>query len=92
MNPQASPVMSMLPIIIIFFIFYFLLIRPQQQKQKEHLEMLKKLKKNDEVITGGGIYGTIVNVKDDTFVLRVDDNCKIEIQKNSVAILKKSQG
>lgn len=91
MNPQGSPLMSMLPIIIIFFIFYLLLIRPQQQKQKEHLEMLKKLKKNDEVITNGGIYGTIVNVKDDTFVLRVDDNCKIEVQKNSIAVLKKSQ-
>ena len=88
---QPSPIMSMLPILLIFIIFYFFLIRPQQKKQQEHLGMIKKLKKNDEVITNGGIYGTIVNVKDNSFVLRIDDNCKIEVQKNSVAVLKKTR-
>ena len=83
MPQQASPMMSMLPILLIFIIFYFLLIRPQQKKQQEHQEMVKRLKKNDEVITNGGIHGTVVNVKDNTVVLRVDDNCKIEIQRNS---------
>lgn len=89
---QPSPIMSMMPIILIFIIFYFLLIKPQQKRQKEHQEMVKTLKKNDEVITNGGIYGTIVNVKENSVVLRVDDNCKMEIQKNSVGVLKKSQG
>jgi preprotein translocase subunit YajC len=91
MNGQPSPLMGMMPFVLIFVIFYFLLIKPQQKKQKEHEEMLKKLKKNDEVVTGGGIHGTIVNVKDDTVVLRVDDNCKLEVQKSSVALLKKSR-
>lgn len=87
---QPSPLVSMLPILLIFLVFYLLLIRPQQKRQREHQEMLKKIKKNDEVITNGGIYGTIVNVKDNSVVLRVDDNCKIEVQKNSIAVLKKS--
>lgn len=87
---QPSPMVSMLPIFLIFIIFYFLLIKPQQKKQQEHVEMQKKLKKNDEVITNGGIHGTIVNVKDNSFVLRVDDNCKIEVQKSAVSALKKT--
>ena len=89
---QASPLAGMLPFFLIFFIFYFLLIRPQQKKQQEHQELLKKLKKNDEVMTNGGIHGTIVNVKDDTVTLRVDDNCKLEVQKSSISAVKKSRG
>jgi preprotein translocase subunit YajC len=88
---QPSPIMSMLPIFLIFFIFYFLLIRPQQKKQQEHQEMVKKLGKNDEVVTNGGIHGTIVNVKDETVVLRVDDNCKMEVQRNSIAAIRKKR-
>ena len=92
MNPQPSPLMSMLPIILIFIIFYFLLIKPQQKKQQEHLGMVKKLKKNDEVITNGGIHGTIVSTKDSSITLRVDDNCRIEVQRASISAIKKSQG
>ena len=94
MNPgaaQPNAIASLMPIIFIFGIFYFLLIRPQQKKQKEHEKMITELKKNDEVVTNGGIHGTIVNVKDATFVVRIDDNTKIEINKNSVAYLKKSR-
>ena len=86
---QPSPVASFMPIILIFIVFYFLLIRPQQKKQKEHKEMLKSLKKNDEIVTNGGIHGTIVNIKNGTMVLRVDDNTRIEVQKESVAFVKK---
>jgi preprotein translocase subunit YajC len=87
----GSPIMSLMPIIIIFVIFYFLLIRPQKKSQEDHKKMVLSLKKNDEVVTGGGIHGTIVNVKDNTIVLKIDDNVKIEIQKNSIATLKKSR-
>ena len=86
---QANPLANFIPIILIFIIFYFLLIKPQKQKQKEHQDMLKSLKKNDEVVTNGGIHGTIVNIKDRTVTLRVDDNTRIEIQKESVAFVKK---
>lgn len=91
MQPQPSPILNMLPLLLIFIIFYFLLIRPQQKKQKEHEEMLKKLEKNDEIVTTGGIHGTIVNVKETSVTLRIDDNCKIELQKNCVAYVKKKR-
>jgi len=93
--PQAqtvNPMMQLFPLILIFIIFYFLLIRPQKSREKEHKKMLNTLNKNDEIVTSGGIHGTIVNVKDKTFILRVDDNVKIEIEKNSVGYVKKTQG
>jgi preprotein translocase subunit YajC len=53
--------------------------------------MVSNLKKNDEIVTSGGIYGTIVNVKEKTFVVRIDENAKIEIEKNSVAHTRKTR-
>ena len=87
----GSPLMSLLPIIVIFVIFYFLLIRPQKKAQDDHRKLVAALKKNDEVITSGGIHGTIVNVKEGSVVLRVDDNVKMEVQKNAVTTIKKSR-
>ena len=86
--PQAqtvSPIISLIPFIFIFIIFYFLLIRPQKTKELEHSKMLEKLDKNDEVVTSGGIHGTIVNVKEKSVILRVDDNVKIEIEKSCIS-------
>ena len=90
--PQSSavnPLIQFLPLILIFVIFYFLLIRPQKQKEKEHQKMLMGIAKNDEVVTLGGIHGTIVNVKEKTLILRIDENVKMEIEKNSIAYIKK---
>jgi preprotein translocase subunit YajC len=86
-----SPLVSLMPIILIFVIFYFLLIRPQKKAQDEHKKMVSSLKKHDEVITSGGIHGTIVNVKEQSVVLKVDDNVKMEVQKSAVGTLKKSR-
>jgi len=88
---QPSPIVSLMPLFLIFGIFYFLLIRPQQKKQKEHEKMITELKKNDEVVTSGGIHGTIVNVKDNVFVVRIDDNVKIEVDKSAVSRVIKSR-
>lgn len=88
--PQQSPIMGFLPIILIFVIFYFLLIRPQKKTQQEHEKMLTGLQKNDDVVTSGGIHGTIVNIQDDLVTLRVDENARIKIQKGSIARLKKT--
>jgi len=82
----------LLPILLIWAIFYFLLIRPQQVKQKQHQEMISSLRKGDKVVTAGGIYGTIVNVKEDTFVLKVDDGVRIEFAKSAIAKLVKRAG
>lgn len=84
----ASPLIQLFPLVLIFVIFYFLLIRPQKQKEKEHQKMLANVNKNDEIVTLGGIHGTVVNVKEKTLTLRIDDNVKMEIEKNSVAYIK----
>ena len=89
--PQAqavNPLVNLLPLILIFVIFYFLLIRPQKAKEKEHKKMLGSLNKNDEVVTSSGIHGTIINLKDNSVILRIDDNVKIELEKNSIAYKK----
>ncbi len=91
MAGEPSPVMQFVPLIFLFVIFYFLLIRPQQKKQKEHVNMLSKLDKNDEVITLGGVHATIVAVGDKTVSLRIADNVKIEIEKSSIATIKKKR-
>lgn len=87
----ANPIVSFLPLILIFVVFYFLLIKPQQKQKKDHAEMVKNLDKFDEVITSGGIHGTIVNVKETSVVLRVDDNAKIEIEKYAIAYTTKKR-
>ncbi len=86
----ANPLINFLPLIIIFVIFYYLLIRPQKLSQREHQKMIQNLNKNDEVVTTGGLHGTIINVKDKTLTLRIDENVKVEIDKNCVAYLKKT--
>jgi preprotein translocase subunit YajC len=90
MQAQAvNPIVNLIPFIFIFIIFYFLLIRPQKTKEQEQRKMLEKLDKNDEVVTSGGIHGTIVNVKEKSVVLRIDDNVKMEVEKNCIAYVKK---
>jgi preprotein translocase subunit YajC len=82
--------MQLLPFAFIFVIFYFLLIRPQQKRQKEHQKLLSNLKTGDKVITSSGIHGLIANVKDTTFLVKVADNVKIEVDKNAIASVTKS--
>jgi preprotein translocase subunit YajC len=89
--PPVNPLLNLFPLIVIFIIFYFLLIRPQKAKEKEHQTMLKNLNKNDEVVTSSGIHGVIVNVKDKTITLRIDDNVKIELEKSAVVYVQKAQ-
>ncbi|MCX5708050.1 MAG: preprotein translocase subunit YajC [Candidatus Omnitrophica bacterium] len=84
----VNPILQLVPFIFIFAIFYFMIIMPQRKQQKEHRNLLANLKKNDEVVTASGIHGTIINVKDTTVILRVDDNVKIEVEKISIAALK----
>src|SRR5215510_848602 len=97
---QGSPgggLIGLLPFILIFVIFYFLLIRPQQRRQRqaqqEREALLKALKPGDKVITTGGIYGTIVAVreKDDTVQLRIAQSVSVEAERNAVARLQPSE-
>ncbi len=89
-SPQAGGLALLLQspltmLIIIFVIFYFLIIRPQQKKQKEHAEMLRKIDKGDQVITTGGLYGTILAVNGDTLTLQVDDKVKVKVARHAIA-------
>src|SRR4051812_23253563 len=84
------PGMMIVGYLLLFAAMYFFMIAPQRKKQKEHEKLITSLQSGDEIITNGGIYGTITNVKDDRFVVRVSDNTKIELAKGFVqTVLKK---
>ncbi|RKX79787.1 MAG: preprotein translocase subunit YajC [Spirochaetes bacterium] len=72
---------------LVILIFYFLIIRPQNKRKKEAENMLKSLSKNDKVVTIGGIRGIVQAVKDDTVVIKVDDNVKLEFSKSAVSTI-----
>jgi len=75
-----------LPLIIIFAIFYFILIRPQQQKQKRHKLMLDSMQKGDKVITIGGIYGIIRDIKGDILTLEIAKDVIINTTRNAIGV------
>ena len=90
---QGSPAwMQILPMVLLFAAMYFLMIAPQRKKQKEHERMLKALETGDKVVTTGGIFGVITNVKEDRFVVRIADNTKIEIGKAFVQTVVRKSG
>ena len=74
---------------LLFAALYFLMIAPQRKKQKAHEKMLSELTSGDEIVTSGGIYGTITNVKEDRFVVRIADNTKIEVGKGFIQSIAK---
>jgi preprotein translocase subunit YajC len=76
---------SFVLMLVLILIMYFMIMRPQMKKQKQVAEMLKALKVGDRVVTSGGIFGNIVGIKDDTVVLKIDDNVKVELARHAVA-------
>jgi len=82
---QGGIVSMVLPIALIFVIFYVFIIRPQNKKQKETQKMIDALKKGDKVVTIGGIHGVISSVKDQTVIVKVDDDAKIEFTRSAIA-------
>ncbi len=74
----------LIPIALMGAIFYFIVWRPEKKKQADHKEKISKLQKNDSVVTLGGIHGTVVNVKEKTIIVRVDDNVKIEVDREAI--------
>jgi preprotein translocase subunit YajC len=78
---QANPIMTFAPMILIIVVFYFFMIRPQMKKQKEITAFRNSLAKGDKVVTTGGIYGKILELKDNYVLLQVDDNVKIRVDK-----------
>ena len=86
--------MGMLPFLMLFgLIMYFFTIRPQQKRERERQEMLNAISKGDEVITAGGICGTVARLNDNDVVLQVDDNVKIKFLRSSIAnVVKTKEG
>lgn len=75
---------TIIPFVLMFAVLYFLLIRPQQKRQKTRNQMLNQLKKGDKVTTIGGLHGTIMEITDDTVVLRVNDATKLTFDRSAV--------
>ena len=73
------------PMILIFGVFYFLLIRPQQKKAREHKEMLGQLKRNDEVMTTGGVLGKVTALNETELTLEVASNVRIRVSRGHIA-------
>ena len=81
-----------IPLLLIFIIFYFFLIRPQQKRVKDHKTMVESLKRGDEVITSGGIIGTVERVlEDDRIEVLIDDNTKVQIIRSTITSLLKKE-
>jgi|SRR5579883_1137866 preprotein translocase subunit YajC len=88
----ASPLVSFLPLIFIVAIFYFLVFMPMQRQKKQQAEMLSSLQSGQEVLTSGGIVGTIVSITGDTLILRIKpDNVKLQIARSAVQSLVKQE-
>ena len=82
---MSSNFAQFIPLVLIFVIFYFFLIRPQQKRFREHKEMVKNLKRGDEVITSGGIIGKVDRVyEDDKLEIEISDGVKVNVIKNTV--------
>ncbi len=87
-----GPLVSFLPLMLIFAVFYFLLIRPQQQKAKAHKAMLGNLKRNDEVVTAGGLYGKIVEIGEADVRLEIASNVRVRIDRSRIDTLLSGKG
>ncbi|HRG61929.1 MAG: preprotein translocase subunit YajC [Neisseriales bacterium] len=83
-GPMSS-VMSFLPMVVIFALFWLLLIRPQQKKMKLHNQMLSALEKGSEVVTNGGMLGTITDLDEKFIKLRIADGVVVKFQRSAIA-------
>jgi preprotein translocase subunit YajC len=84
-SPGGNQWMSFLPLILLFVVFYFLLIRPQQKKAKQQKQFIENLKKGDEVVTSGGLYGKITGLTDTTVTIEIAEKVRVKVAKNAVA-------
>lgn len=83
--PAGGGLEQFLPIVLLFLGMWFLIIAPQRKRQKAHDKMLSEIKKGDEIVTAGGLFGTVTRVKDDRFVVEIADNTRVELGKGFVS-------
>ncbi|MGE4586653.1 MAG: preprotein translocase subunit YajC [Mangrovibacterium sp.] len=81
---ESNAFSAFLPLILIMVIFYFFMIRPQVKRQKELKKFRESLSKGDKVVTTGGIYGKVAEIKDNYIIMQVDDNVKLRVDKSAI--------
>ncbi len=81
----SSSMIFLMQMVAIGAIFYFLLIRPQRKEQARHRSMIEKLQKGDEVVTNGGIIGTVVHTQDDRITVKTGENTRVVVQRGRIA-------
>jgi preprotein translocase subunit YajC len=84
--PGTSPLVTLAPLMFVFALFYFLMIRPQQKERKKRDSLLQELKKNDKVVTIGGLIGTVADLSGDgqEVTLKLDDSIRVKILRSSI--------
>lgn len=91
MQIQGGLVSMLLPLGVFIVIFYFLIIRPQKKRQRKHEDMLASIRNGDMIVTAGGFYGTVRDVKDDSFIIEIADGVKARILKGSIQMKKQDE-
>lgn len=85
MTPQqVAQLAQVLPLVLFFLVLYFIMIRPQQVQQKRYREMLTRLKKGDRVLTRGGLYGVVLEIKDNQLMLELAQNVRVRAERSAV--------
>jgi preprotein translocase subunit YajC len=85
---SSAGLIQFLPIVFMLVIFYFLMIRPQQKRMKEHKTMVASLKKGDEVVTNGGLGGTLTKADDDAYIsMKISEGVEVKVQRQAIAAL-----
>jgi preprotein translocase subunit YajC len=84
-STQGSIFMPIITFGLVFVIFYFFIIRPQNKKQKQTEKMISAVKKGDKIITIGGVHGEVTSTKEQTVIVKVDEECKIEFSRSAIA-------
>jgi len=83
---QGGGFTAFIPLVLMFVVFYFLLIRPQQKKQRDVKEMLSSLKTGDQIVTSGGLYGTIIGFGEDNRIkVKIAENVKVDIARSAIS-------
>lgn len=84
----SAPGGEMFPLIMVLVlfgaVFYFMLIRPQKKRQSQHVQLLRELKRGDQIISAGGIYGTVMNIGDDSVVIKLEEETTLRLAKSSI--------
>ena len=87
-SPAAS-LLSFAPFIAIMVLFYFLMVYPQSKEKKKREEMLGGIQRGDRVLTRGGIYGTVADIKEQILILKISENSKVEVDRGFIETVQK---